>query len=166
MDVVCVYTCTSMKKKPCIWERWWGSWEVVACRMEEEGRKWWSYSSHVCYSKKVLLFIYFLVSYTINKCMYEYCLFTESVLWQEYENRKALNFIQDFSHEIMLNFFKQLFSMCCWNGHMFSVLTSTSMMLCIHWLGHVRATLYICDEIDFIMSMTFFWDDISLCSPV
>lgn len=45
--------------------------------------------------------------------MYEYCLFTESVLWQEYENRKALNFIQDFSHEIMLNFFKQLFSMCC-----------------------------------------------------
>lgn len=116
--------------------------------------------------KKALLFIYFLVSYTINKCMYEYCLFTESVLWQEYENRKALNFIQDFSHEIMLNFFKQLFSMCCWNGHMFSVLTSTAMMLCIHWLGHVRATLYICDEIDFIMSMTFFWDDISLCSPV
>lgn len=55
----------------------------------------------------------FLVSYTINKYMYEYCIFTESILWQEYENRKTLNFIQGFSHDIMLSFFKQLFSMCC-----------------------------------------------------
>lgn len=30
------------------------------------------------------------------------------------------------------------------------------MMLCIYWLEYIRATLYICDEIGFIMSMTFF----------
>lgn len=29
-------------------------------------------------------------------------------------------------------------------------------MLCIYWLGYVKATLHICDEIDFIMSMTLF----------